>query len=75
MNVPKEKVAQIHEFVKDLAVGYDEGIWDPIFSYMHALIKRINGIWNEAKNLSKNCVVINETIIYPAFTGYFLWNI
>ncbi len=31
MNVPKEKVAQIHEFVKDLAVGYDEGIWDPIF--------------------------------------------
>ena len=25
LKVPKENVAQIHEFAKDLAVGYDEG--------------------------------------------------
>ena len=29
LKVPKEKVAQIHEFAKDLAVGYDEGVWGP----------------------------------------------
>lgn len=27
LKVPKEKVAQIHEFATDLAVGYDEGVW------------------------------------------------
>ena len=29
LKVPKENVAQIHEFAKDLAVGYDEGVWGP----------------------------------------------
>ena len=31
LKVPSEKVAQIHEFAKDLAVGFDEGAWSEYF--------------------------------------------
>lgn len=43
LKVPKEKVAQTHEFVTDLAVGFDEGAW-PSDYILHGTIG-IKNIW------------------------------
>ena len=44
LKVPKENVAQIHEFATDLAVGYDEGAW-PSDYILHGTIG-IKNIWD-----------------------------
>lgn len=59
MRVPKEKVAQIHEFATDLAVGFNEGVWSlrilpaRIPSYIASLPPPSPKPWS-IENLSNN---------------------
>ena len=47
--VPKERVAQIHEFTKDLAVGFDEGAWPSDFILYGTIGIKSNWLLDEGR--------------------------
>ena len=53
-HLPKEKVAQIHDFATDLAVGFDEGAWSTLLAFHQ-------GVSQWTKKFIQVWMVLDET--------------